>query len=152
MACTAIILRPAPPGLPATPSTPPREVLNRLRRQENAARRASFWDCAARRALDWSRIWNWPCSPHVTSTLARHSLHSSLLPSAADSITSFSASLCLFDLQVIELGEDLLSVIACLDRSALIAVASTCRCLRGLLLPRIEMHKERAVRDVYLSL
>ena len=54
---------------------------------------------------------------------------------------------------VIELGEDLLNLaLREVDDEALLRLTSTCRCLRGLLLPRLLQKKARAVRNLYLSL
>ena len=53
---------------------------------------------------------------------------------------------------VIELGEDLLALaLREADEKSLLQLASSCRCLRGLLLPRLCEKKARAVRAVYLS-
>lgn len=143
MACTALVVRPPSGG--RTPA--PKDILRRLRRQELASRRACFWDTATRRASCWSRVWEWPCSPHVMLFTSRtHSISHPFSPS--HNISPYDS---LATSQVIELGEDLLKLIG-LDRATTLALASTCRCLRGLLLPRLTAFKDRAVRDVYLSL
>ena len=90
--------------------------LERIYKQERAIRAAAFWDLASRRALQWSKRWEWHCSPSM-----------------------------------IELGEDVVTVIAYADRKSVLYLASTCRCLRSLLLPRLLEKKKRAVRALYLS-
>ena len=52
---------------------------------------------------------------------------------------------------VIELGEDIMAIIAYADDSSLLVLASTCRCLRGLILPRLLEKKTSAVRQLYLT-
>jgi len=51
---------------------------------------------------------------------------------------------------VIELGEDLCSILATRS-AATLQLASTCRCLRGLLLPRLIEQRSKAVRALYIS-
>ena len=54
---------------------------------------------------------------------------------------------------VIELGEDVLALVTSshdLDLESWASMASTCRCLRGLILPRLEKAKAKALRDIYL--
>jgi len=51
---------------------------------------------------------------------------------------------------VIELGEDLCCVLAT-SSAATLQLASTCRCLRGLLLPRLIEQRAKAVRALYIS-
>lgn len=44
-----------------------------------------------------------------------------------------------------------MAIIAYADDSSLLVLASTCRCLRGLILPRLLEKKTSAVRQLYLT-
>ena len=54
-------------------------------------------------------------------------------------------------MQVIELGPDVLNLVMDAHEETILRLASTCRCLRGLLLPRLLEKKDGAVREIYLS-
>ena len=89
--------------------------LKRVYEQEHAIRVAAFWTAASRRALHWSKRWEWQYAP------------------------SF-----------VWLGEDILAIIAYADCTSILSLASTCRCLRSLLIPRLLEKKRCAVRNLYL--
>jgi hypothetical protein len=54
--------------------------------------------------------------------------------------------------QVLDLGEDVLTLVMnAHEETILQGIASTCRCLRCLCLPRLLEKKAGAVRDIYLT-
>ena len=132
---------------------PNQDMIQRLRQQDMALRQARFWEFAISRASAWARTWEWEYSPHVRS----RDIDNATTPCTPVSICrspapTRHAHTCLSILsQVIELGEDLLSVVMQGTDSTILSVAATCRCLRGLLLPRLVENKARAVRDLYIA-
>ena len=107
-------------------------------------RRAALWDLAVRRALEWSQYWTRYRSPHV-----RAGANEVGRPRPANRREALTRTL--HAPQVVELGEDMLCLIMSARLEEIQSLASTCRCLRGLLLPRLLEQKARAVRAIYLA-
>ena len=116
-------------------------------RREAAARQAVIWELACRKALEWSMRWPRYTPPHVRAR--RPSNHHHMLVF----ILFHSLTHLLFtSTQMIELGEDVLYIISAKMPFVIKELASTCRCLRGLLLPRLLELKARAFMRASMSL